>query len=222
MGRPGGRATSPLWSRASSASIAATAADSGPSCPESAIVPIRTLRRTSSSGSPSSAATAAANSSASGSARRIAVQRSSVRSMGILGSRLAASLWAVLRGSLQSRHTPFFSVGSMTLTTPNRTISRAPHERLGLAFPLAIVSVRQEVRNGIARKAREAAARSRRTGDCCLAPGAPRRAQGHQGDRPRHRRAALVGRSCSCQGSARGWSVSRSCGLDPLAIDQAN
>ena len=57
------------------------------------MVPIRTLRRTSSSGSASSAATAAANSSASGSARRIAVQRSSVRSMRILGSGVAASSW---------------------------------------------------------------------------------------------------------------------------------
>ena len=75
---------------ASSASIAAAAAASGPSCPLSAIVPMRTLGRTSSSGSPSSAATAAVNSSASGSTRRIAVQKSSLRSMWVLDSRVAA------------------------------------------------------------------------------------------------------------------------------------
>ena len=54
----------------------------GPSCPLIAMVPMKTLRRTSSIGSPSSAATAAANSSAPGSMRRIAFHRSSFGSMG--------------------------------------------------------------------------------------------------------------------------------------------
>ena len=85
------------WSRPSSASIAAAAAASGPSCPFIAMVPMRTLRRTSSTDSPSSAATAAASSSAPGSTRRIAVQRSSFGSIRILESRCAVSV-AMLRG----------------------------------------------------------------------------------------------------------------------------
>ena len=79
----------PLFRGLDATGLAAVAAASGPSCPLSAMVPMRTLRRTSSSGSPSSAATAAANSSASGSTRRMAVQRSSVPSIKILGSRVS-------------------------------------------------------------------------------------------------------------------------------------
>ena len=97
LARPDRRGVSGSGVRPSSASIAAVAASAGPSWPLIAIVPIRTLGRTSSIGSSSSVATAAASSSASGRTPRIAVQRSSVRSIRILERRVSHQCGEVAR-----------------------------------------------------------------------------------------------------------------------------
>ena len=135
--------------RASSASIAATAAASGPSCPFIAIVPMRTLARTSSAGSSSSVATAAVSASASGRTRRIAVQRSSfgsIRSLDSADDAIVASLrvWRSLPPSIgaaagsaspfgclvaAARCGPVCAVQWMSLGAPGRTIASALEQR---------------------------------------------------------------------------------------------